>query len=138
MCTTNVLQASAQTLASPAIGKENMDSNVDSNQNKSDLMDKSTALSLANIRGSLIRQEDTIIFSLIERAQFSLNSSVYEEGMAPVSGLMADAFRKTPRRTLRDISLLCFLASQTSLPKATTHLSVVLLKLFTPIQHAWP
>lgn len=49
-------------------------------QDKNDLMDKSMALSLANIRGSLIRQEDTIIFSLIERSQFSLNAPVYDEG----------------------------------------------------------
>ena len=37
-------------------------------------------LSLANIRESLIRQEDTIIFSLIERAQFAVNSAVYTPG----------------------------------------------------------
>ena len=49
-------------------------------QDRNDMMDKSMALSLANIRGSLIRQEDTIIFSLIERSQFSLNAPVYDEG----------------------------------------------------------
>ena len=49
-------------------------------QDRNDLIDKSMALSLANIRGSLIRQEDTIIFSLIERSQFSLNAPVYDEG----------------------------------------------------------
>lgn len=37
-------------------------------------------LSLANIRDSLIRQEDTIIFSLIERSQFAVNSAVYSKG----------------------------------------------------------
>jgi len=40
-------------------------------------------LSLANIRESLIRQEDTIIFSLIERAQFAVNSDVYKPGGVP-------------------------------------------------------
>ena len=43
-------------------------------------MDRSSALSLSNIRDSLIRQEDTIIFSLIERSQFSLNAPVYNQG----------------------------------------------------------
>ena len=53
-----------------------------------DLMDRSSALSLANIRGSLIRQEDTIIFSLIERAQFSVNAPVYQAGKSyePIQG----------------------------------------------------
>ena len=37
----------------------------------------SDTLSLQNIRSSLIRQEDTIIFSLIERAQFARNDPVY-------------------------------------------------------------
>ena len=39
--------------------------------------DMSDTLSLQNIRSSLIRQEDTIIFSLIERAQFARNELVY-------------------------------------------------------------
>jgi chorismate mutase len=37
-------------------------------------------LSLDSIRSTLIRQEETIIFSLIERAQFYKNSIVYEKG----------------------------------------------------------
>ena len=36
---------------------------------RSDSLDRLSALSLQNIREALIRQEDTIIFSLIERAQ---------------------------------------------------------------------
>jgi chorismate mutase len=35
------------------------------------------SINLANIRGSLIRQEDSIIFSLIERAQFHHNPPAY-------------------------------------------------------------
>jgi chorismate mutase len=34
--------------------------------------------SLATVRASLIRQEETIIFALIERAQFAANRDVYE------------------------------------------------------------
>lgn len=36
-------------------------------------------LSLDSIRESLIRQEDTIVFSLIERAKFPLNSPAFED-----------------------------------------------------------
>ncbi|KAG2489831.1 hypothetical protein HYH03_011634 [Edaphochlamys debaryana] len=46
----------------------------------------SSALSLANIRSSLIRQEDTIIFGFIERAQFSHNVPVYTPDAIPVPG----------------------------------------------------
>ena len=53
---------------------------------RSDSLDYSTALSLDNIRQSLIRQEDTIIFSLIERAQFAANEPVYQPGAIAVPG----------------------------------------------------
>ncbi|XP_010555459.1 PREDICTED: chorismate mutase 2 isoform X2 [Tarenaya hassleriana] len=46
----------------------------------------SGALSLDSIRDSLIRQEDTIVFSLIERAKFPLNSPAYEESRCSDSG----------------------------------------------------
>lgn len=41
---------------------------------------KSDKLSLNSIRSTLIRQEDTIIFALIERAQFSHNPACYDAG----------------------------------------------------------
>uniref|UniRef100_A0A164V3Z3 chorismate mutase n=1 Tax=Daucus carota subsp. sativus TaxID=79200 RepID=A0A164V3Z3_DAUCS len=40
------------------------------------------SLNLDSIRESLIRQEDTIIFSLIERSQFPMNSPVYTPALA--------------------------------------------------------
>ena len=50
-------------------------------------VDMSETLSLQNIRSSLIRQEDTIIFGFIERAQFSRNDAVYTSSDAiPVPG----------------------------------------------------
>ena len=49
-----------------------------------DSLDHSSALSLPNIRDSLIRQEDTIIFALIERAQFAHNEAVYQPDGIPV------------------------------------------------------
>jgi hypothetical protein len=46
----------------------------------------SQTLTLSNIRSSLIRQEDTIIFQLIERAQYARNSPVYVSEGVPVPG----------------------------------------------------
>lgn len=46
--------------------------------------DLSSALALDNIRQTLIRQEDTIIFLLIERAQFARNAAVYVADAVPV------------------------------------------------------
>lgn len=44
-------------------------------------------LSLDYIRSTLIRQEETIIFALIERAQFRLNDIVYKVGGVPGLGV---------------------------------------------------
>lgn len=46
----------------------------------------SNELTLELIRDSLIRQEDTIVFSLIERARFPLNSPTYDPSYASVPG----------------------------------------------------
>ncbi|PKS08815.1 hypothetical protein jhhlp_003424 [Lomentospora prolificans] len=45
-----------------------------------DLSDASKALDLARIRAQLIRLEDTIIMTLIERVQFPLNRPIYTPG----------------------------------------------------------
>lgn len=45
-----------------------------------------TVLSLDNIRSALIRMEDTILFDLIERAQFHRSAQVYEHGTFPSLG----------------------------------------------------
>ena len=50
--------------------------------NTSTLSDAAVALDLNNIRKSLMRMEDSIIFSLIERGQFKMNSAVYEADCA--------------------------------------------------------
>ena len=54
------------------------------NANVASSADLSSALALDNIRQTLIRQEDTIIFLLIERAQFARNAAVYEADAIPV------------------------------------------------------
>lgn len=46
--------------------------------NTADLTDARSALDLANIRSSLMRMEDSIIFSLIERSQYKANAPVYD------------------------------------------------------------
>eukprot|EP00535_Pseudo-nitzschia_heimii_P009495 CAMPEP_0197184178 /NCGR_PEP_ID=MMETSP1423-20130617/9388_1 /TAXON_ID=476441 /ORGANISM="Pseudo-nitzschia heimii, Strain UNC1101" /LENGTH=366 /DNA_ID=CAMNT_0042634939 /DNA_START=119 /DNA_END=1219 /DNA_ORIENTATION=+ len=48
----------------------------------------SEVLSLDSIRASLIRQEETIIFALIERAQFRQNKVVYEPGASDLSSVV--------------------------------------------------
>ncbi|GMH39402.1 hypothetical protein BSKO_07300 [Bryopsis sp. KO-2023] len=55
--------------------------------------DTSTSFSLDNVRSSLIRQEDTTLFNLIERAQFARNSAVYTAEAIPVPGFSADGSR---------------------------------------------
>lgn len=49
-----------------------------------DLSSPASALSLANIRARLIRLEDTVLFHLIERVQFPLNSTIYQPGAIPI------------------------------------------------------
>lgn len=51
--------------------------------------DKSAAVTLSDIRNNLIRQEDTIIFNIIERAQFARNLPVYQPAGVPVPGAAA-------------------------------------------------
>lgn len=43
-------------------------------------MNFSNGVNLQFIRSELVRLEDSIIFALIERAQFSLNPEVYQPG----------------------------------------------------------
>lgn len=50
-----------------------------------DLSDPRTALSLPHIRAQLIRLEDSVLFYLIERAQFPLNPTIYKPGAIVIS-----------------------------------------------------
>ena len=45
---------------------------------------------LDDVRGALLRQEDSIIFALIERAHFARNEAVYECGGVPVPAYTAE------------------------------------------------
>ena len=62
--------SSSSTETATAVNGETGDNNVKTSE----------VLSLDSIRASLIRQEETIIFALIERAQFRQNNVVYEPG----------------------------------------------------------
>lgn len=42
------------------------------------------ALDLNRIRRALVRMEDTIVFNLIERAQFPTQPSIYKAGAIPI------------------------------------------------------
>ncbi|KAF5748122.1 Chorismate mutase [Tripterygium wilfordii] len=52
-----------------------------------------SSLKLESIRESLIRQEDTIIFSLIERSKFPINSRGYDESLGLVQGFSGSLAR---------------------------------------------
>ncbi|KMT17309.1 hypothetical protein BVRB_2g040030 [Beta vulgaris subsp. vulgaris] len=49
-------------------------------------VDESESLTLDGIRMSLIRQEDSIIFSLLERSQFCYNADTYNPDAFPLDG----------------------------------------------------
>mmetsp|Transcript_18828 Transcript_18828/g.56889 ORF Transcript_18828/g.56889 Transcript_18828/m.56889 type:complete len:341 (+) Transcript_18828:294-1316(+) len=61
--------------------------------NDGESVDLSSRLELQNIREALIRQEDTIIFSIIERAQFAANQAVYQADAVPVPEYSANGQR---------------------------------------------
>ena len=58
--------------------------------------DLSQTVTLSNIRQSLVLMEDTIIFGLIERAQFALNAPVYAPGGVPVPSFARADGRQAP------------------------------------------
>lgn len=49
-------------------------------------MDESDSLTLENIRHSLIRLEDSIIYSLLERSQYAYNAESYDQDAFFVDG----------------------------------------------------
>ena len=63
-------------------------------------------LSLSSIRSSLIRQEETIIFALIERAQFRRNDVVYRVGGVPGLGWPQGAIGEEVDLSFLDFMLL--------------------------------
>ena len=56
-------------------------------------------MTLENIRDSLIRQEDSIIFNLIERAQYKLNAAAYDPTLISVPGFDGSLMEYMMRET---------------------------------------
>jgi len=71
-----------------------------------DMEASSPNFSLASVRRSLIRQEETIIFALIERAQFVHNQPVYERGAQAWSQGGVDPWVRDGQASFLDFMLL--------------------------------
>ncbi|ONK60389.1 uncharacterized protein A4U43_C08F17900 [Asparagus officinalis] len=63
--------------------------------------DQSEVLTLESIRHSLIRQEDTIIYSLLERAQYHYNRDTYDRNVFSVEGFDGSLVEYMVRETER-------------------------------------
>uniref|UniRef100_A0A7N0SV51 Chorismate mutase n=1 Tax=Kalanchoe fedtschenkoi TaxID=63787 RepID=A0A7N0SV51_KALFE len=61
--------------------------------------DSASAVSLDGVRDALIRLEDTIVFSLIERAQYPINSAMYDESAGLVAGQRGSLIKFFMKRT---------------------------------------
>lgn len=59
----------------------------------------SDTLTLDGIRDSLIRQEDSIVFSLIERARFPLNGKMYHHNYTSIPGFSGSLVEFIVRET---------------------------------------
>ena len=59
-----------------------------------------------DVRPALIRQEESIIFAMIERSQFRLNASCYQGGEKSVLSQRVDFIPEDPSLSLMDYFLL--------------------------------
>lgn len=62
-------------------------------------VDESESLTLDSIRHSLIRQEDSIIFNLLERAQYRYNADTYDEYAFAMEGFQGSLVEFMVRET---------------------------------------
>lgn len=70
---------------------------------------KSDSITLASVRNSLIRQEDTIIFCLIERARFPINSNSYTSSFFLNGSSILSFYVKHIEAIQSKVELPCFL-----------------------------
>ena len=70
-------------------------------------------LSLSYIRSTLIRQEETIIFALIERAQFRQNDICYKVGGVPGLGVPPGSSTAGDKEEEEEFSFLDFMFAGT-------------------------
>lgn len=71
------------------------------------------SISLDDIRNSLMRQEESIIFSLIERAQFSTNTIVYKSGNDSL--IHDEAVNLQLKENEKDLSFMQYFLLQTEI-----------------------
>ncbi|XP_042501930.1 chorismate mutase 1, chloroplastic-like [Macadamia integrifolia] len=64
-------------------------------------VDGSESLTLDSIRHSLIRQEDSIIFGLLERAQYCYNADTYDQNVFSIDGFRGSLVELMVRETER-------------------------------------
>ncbi|WCJ25652.1 chorismate mutase 1 [Euphorbia peplus] len=64
-------------------------------------VDESDNLTLENIRSSLIRQEDSIIYGLLERSQYCYNAKTYDPDAFPLDGFHGSLVEYMLRETER-------------------------------------
>ncbi|CAN6470160.1 unnamed protein product [Victoria cruziana] len=62
-------------------------------------VDQSDSLTLESIRHSLIRQEDSIIFGLLERAQYCYNADTYDQNVFTMDGFQGSLVEFMVRET---------------------------------------
>lgn len=71
-------------------------------------------ITLDTVRDVLVRQEDTIVFGLIERAKFPLNSNTYDDNYAKIPGFcgsLVDFFVKNTEELQAKVNNLILLYS---------------------------
>ncbi|KAI3947475.1 hypothetical protein MKW92_017395 [Papaver armeniacum] len=81
-----IKQGSTTTTSFQPIKASSMATSNTSRSESKKRVDESDTLTLDSIRHSLIRQEDSIIFSLLERAQYSYNSETYTADTFAIDG----------------------------------------------------
>ncbi|XVF43184.1 hypothetical protein PTKIN_Ptkin02bG0020100 [Pterospermum kingtungense] len=84
---------------SRSLGVSSSPSNI--RVSKKERVDESETLTLDSIRHSLIRQEDSIIFSLLERAQYCYNADTYSEDAFSMDGFHGPLVEFLLRQTER-------------------------------------
>lgn len=70
-------------------------------------VDESDNLTLDHIRRSLVRQEDSIIFGLIERAQYCYNEDTYDPDAFSMDGFRGSLVEYMVRETERLHAKVC-------------------------------
>lgn len=70
-------------------------------------VDETESYTLDGIRSSLIRQEDSIIYNLVERAQFCYNGDTYDPDAFPMEGFSGSLIEYMVRETEKLHAKVC-------------------------------